>query len=245
MQHIYLFSIVRIQRQRITGWPKYTPILKELKIFWRVRRCLSEPSSWRWTPGTTNVPQARNIQWLWAGKIWKVNIYHRSPALHWRRNDHDSVPNHQPHGFFTQPFIQTDVDQRKDQSSASSCSAGACQVHLLSITLDMLKCFKNHKRYILILIVSWIWFHSSRWNQLWNNNTCCLFSRAMPADALATLGARASTSMVLAPKSGNIPSTASKELREISYRSTRIKAWISNYTHINRWDVITLTSTAV
>ena len=35
----------------------------------------------------------------------------------------------------------------------------------------------------------------------------------MPADALATLGASASSGMVLTPKSWNIPSPASEELR--------------------------------
>ena len=53
-------------------------------------------------------------------------------------------------------------------------------------------------------IVSWIWHDPSRWNELWNNKTCCPFHTAntMPADALATLGASASTGMILTPKAG-------------------------------------------
>ena len=32
-------------------------------------------------------------------------------SLHWRHNDHDGVSNHQPHGCFTQPFIQTQIKE--------------------------------------------------------------------------------------------------------------------------------------
>ena len=51
-------------------------------------------------------------------------------------------------------------------------------------------------------IISWILLDPSRWYQLWNNNTCCLpyTANAMPGDALATLGARASAAIVLTPK---------------------------------------------
>ena len=51
-----------------------------------------------------------------------------------------------------------------------------------------------------------------------NCGTCCLSYTAntMPADALATLGARASACMVLTPQSQNIAPPASEELIKIS-----------------------------
>ena len=39
-------------------------------------------------------------------------------SLHWRRNDHDGVSNHQPPGCLLNRFF-SDADQRKHQSSAS------------------------------------------------------------------------------------------------------------------------------
>ena len=66
----------------------------------------------------------------------------------------------------------------------------------------MLNCFKDYKGNIFTFwFVSWIWLDPSTWNKLWNNNTCCLSNTAsdMSADALATLGASASTGMVLTP----------------------------------------------
>ena len=79
------------------------------------------------------------------------------------------------------------------------------------LTLSMLTFFKDYKKYTLysvftFWIVSWLWLDLSRWNQLWNNNTCCLSYRAnaMLADALATLEEpvhqQAMPGMVLTPK---------------------------------------------
>ena len=70
--------------------------------------------------------------------------------------------------------------------------------------LNTLNCFKITRDIFTFWIVSWIWLGPSRWNQPWNNNRCCLCYTAntMPADALGTLGARASTGMVLTPKAG-------------------------------------------
>ena len=53
-------------------------------------------------------------------------------------------------------------------------------------------------------IISWVLFHRRRPNSQWSNPTCCLSytNNTMPADALVTLGARASTGMVLTPEAG-------------------------------------------
>ena len=69
------------------------------------------------------------------------------------------------------------------------------------------------KDIITFWIVSWIWLNPSRWNQLWNNNACCLSCTAnnIPADVLATLGARASAGMVLTPKAGIVIPTLAPE----------------------------------
>ena len=54
------------------------------------------------------------------------------------------------------------------------------------------------------LTISWILFNRRRPNLQWSNPTCCLSytDNTMPANALATLGARASAGMVLTPKAG-------------------------------------------
>ena len=48
-------------------------------------------------------------------------------------------------------------------------------------------------------IISWIWLDPSRWIELWNKNACCLSytPNNMFANALVTLGAKASEGMVL------------------------------------------------
>ena len=77
--------------------------------------------------------------------------------------------------------------------------------HNAKLTLNTLNCFKDHKRYDIFAfwIMSWIWLDPSEWNQLWKSNTCLSITvNTMPADALATLGARASVGMVLTPRFG-------------------------------------------
>ena len=72
-------------------------------------------------------------------------------------------------------------------------------------TLNMLNCFlKIIKDIFTFWIISWDWLDPRRWNELWNTNTCCLSYTAntMSADALTTLGARASAGMVLTTKVG-------------------------------------------
>ena len=80
-------------------------------------------------------------------------------------------------------------------------------ITVLAYILKLLTCriiWKKTKDIFTLGIVSWIWLDPSRWNQPWNNITCRLFYTAniMSADALATLEARASTSVVLIPKAG-------------------------------------------
>ena len=62
--------------------------------------------------------------------------------------------------------------------------------------------FKTIKNILTSSITSWIWLYLSRWNLLSDYNTCCVshVANIMPADALATLGARASAGMVLTLK---------------------------------------------
>ena len=65
-------------------------------------------------------------------------------------------------------------------------------------------------------------------------------ANAMPADALATLGASASAGMVLTdPQRWNIPSSASKELRywnvitsTFGETTVEVRAWMGNYIHV-------------
>ena len=51
-------------------------------------------------------------------------------------------------------------------------------------------------------IICWIFFNRWRPNSQWSNPTCCISYtvNTMPADALATWGARPSAGMVLSPK---------------------------------------------
>ena len=66
---------------------------------------------------------------------------------------------------------------------------------------NMQNCF-SYKWYIHNWIVYWIWLHPNWGNYFRNNNTRYLSftSNTMHADALATLGARASTCIVSSPK---------------------------------------------
>ena len=81
----------------------------------------------------------------------------------------------------------------------------AVQISLQGIlTIIMLNCFNDYKNMLTFWIIAKIWLDSSRWNQLWNNNTCCLSYTAnnTPAYSLATLGAMPSSAMVLTTKGG-------------------------------------------
>ena len=97
------------------------------------------------------------------------------------------------------------------ETSMLSVTIPAQQLHanhsfisIFILTLNVLNCFNDYKRYIHTLnhILDLVW--PSRWNYLWNNNICYLSNipKTMPADALATLGAKASAGMVLNHKAG-------------------------------------------
>ena len=60
------------------------------------------------------------------------------------------------------------------------------------------------KNVFTFCIISWILFYKRSLNSQWSNRKCCLsYTRnTMPAEALATSGARASAGMVLIPKAG-------------------------------------------
>ena len=68
----------------------------------------------------------------------------------------------------------------------------------------LLNYLKIMKDIFTFSIVSWNMLNTSRLNSLWNQNICCLSYTAndMSADALLTLGVRASTGMALIPKAG-------------------------------------------
>ena len=72
----------------------------------------------------------------------------------------------------------------------------------VTLTINMLNCFKDYKTYIhilnRILYMAWPKLLILTLEQ----HICCLsyIVNSMPADALATLGARASTGMALTPK---------------------------------------------
>ena len=71
-------------------------------------------------------------------------------------------------------------------------------------TLNMLDYMKHYKIYIRILNRILIWLGPSEWKYLRNSNRYRRYYTAytIPADALATLGDRASSGMVLTPKAG-------------------------------------------
>ena len=83
------------------------------------------------------------------------------------------------------------------------------------LTLKMLNHLKIIKDVFAIHIISWILFDRRRPTSQWSNPTYCLpyTDNTMPADALATLGARASAAVVLTPQSQNILFPGSEELR--------------------------------
>ena len=67
---------------------------------------------------------------------------------------------------------------------------------------------------------------------------CCLSYKAnsMPADALATLGARASAGMVLTPHSRNIPSPSLEELISCSYLTVATAAAVTTVKYECDWE---------
>ena len=71
-------------------------------------------------------------------------------------------------------------------------------LNVLTLTLRVLNCLKVVKDMLIFWILFWNRLHPSRLNWLWHNNTCCLSNttNTMPADAVATLGARASAGTV-------------------------------------------------
>ena len=70
------------------------------------------------------------------------------------------------------------------------------------LTLNMLNCFKDYLKCIRISYQSWILFNRRRLNSQWSKPTCCLSytDNTVHADALVTLGARASAGIVLTSK---------------------------------------------
>ena len=46
------------------------------------------------------------VQWL-----YMLSQRHDDLTLQWRHNDHNGVSNHQPHGCFTQSFIQAQINK--------------------------------------------------------------------------------------------------------------------------------------
>ena len=96
------------------------------------------------------------------------------------------------------------------------------------LTLNILNCFKGYKRstspVLTFCVISWILFNRRTPDSQWSNPTCCLSCTVnnIPADALATLGARASTGMVLTHK-------ASEELKWNEFLPVMlIPAWSGN-----------------
>ena len=83
--------------------------------------------------------------------------------------------------------------------------------------------------------ISWILFNR-RPNLQWSNPTYCLSysDNTMPADALVTLGARASAGMGLTPQSQNIPSPASEELR-FDLQEARNMPFLPSHYHACCW----------
>ena len=71
-------------------------------------------------------------------------------------------------------------------------------------TLNILNLFQRLQNMNTHFNLSWMWPNPSRWNEFWNNNTCCpsYAAKITPADVLTTLWSRASAGMVLAPQSG-------------------------------------------
>ena len=69
------------------------------------------------------------------------------------------------------------------------------------LTLNALIVFKIMKYVFTFRIISRILFNRRKPNLQWSNRTCCTYYtvNTMPADALATLGARTSAGMVLIP----------------------------------------------
>ena len=79
----------------------------------------------------------------------------------------------------------------------------------------MLNCLRIIKDIFTFHTISWILLNRRRPISEWSHPICYLSytDNTMPADALATLGARASAGMVVIdPQSWNIPSPASEEL---------------------------------
>ena len=69
--------------------------------------------------------------------------------------------------------------------------------------------------------ISWILFNRREPNLQWSNATCCpsYTDNTMLADALATLGAKATAGLVFDPQSWNISSPASEELKSMLFNS--------------------------
>ena len=82
--------------------------------------------------------------------------------------------------------------------------------------LNKLKWFKDYKKMYLHFMSYWGFCPTElrRPSSQWSNPTFCLSYtvNTIPANILATSGARASAQMVLTPKSRNIPSPASEQV---------------------------------
>ena len=83
------------------------------------------------------------------------------------------------------------------------------------VNFNMLNCFKDYKRCILILNRFLVFLDKSGWNQLWNNITCCLSYTTNRMACLLCFGDFRSRSISrhgIDPQSRNILSPASGEL---------------------------------
>ena len=106
------------------------------------------------------------------------------------------------------------------------------------LTLNILNCFKGYKRstspVLTFCVISWILFNRRTPDSQWSNPTCCLSCTVnnIPADALATLGARASAGMVLTHKAGIFHLQHQKSTQELKWNEflpvMLIPAWSGN-----------------